>query len=75
MTMTNQTALLVMDMQKGIADNVPQINSLIKANQRAIEAARAPNSGSIYACCIRKTLQTFHLIIVCSQVLNNVVYP
>lgn len=39
--MTNQTALLVMDMQKGIADNVPQINSLIKANQRAIEAARA----------------------------------
>ena len=37
--MTNQTALLVMDMQKGIADNVPQINSLIKANQRAIEAA------------------------------------
>lgn len=39
--MTNQTALLVMDMQKGIANNVPQINSLIKANQRAIEAARA----------------------------------
>ena len=39
--MTNQTALLVMDMQKGIADNVPQINSLIKANQRAIVAARA----------------------------------
>lgn len=39
--MTNQTALLVMDMQKGIADNMPQINSLIKANQRAIEAARA----------------------------------
>ena len=38
--MTNQTALLVMDMQKGIAHNVPQINSLIKANQRAIAAAR-----------------------------------
>ena len=27
-------------MQKGIAHNVPQINSLIKANQRAIAAAR-----------------------------------
>lgn len=38
--MKNQTALLVMDMQKGIANHVPQINSLIKANQRAIEAAR-----------------------------------
>ena len=39
MTMTNQTALLVMDMQK-VSQIMCQINSLIKANQRAIEAAR-----------------------------------
>lgn len=61
---------------KGIADNVPQINSLIKANQRAIEAARAHQIPVVFMrVALEKTLQTFHLIIVCSQVLNNVVYP
>ncbi|HDE0423749.1 TPA: cysteine hydrolase [Staphylococcus aureus] len=38
--MSRKTALLVLDMQEGIASSVPRIKNIIKANQRAIEAAR-----------------------------------
>ncbi|HCX2167182.1 TPA: cysteine hydrolase [Staphylococcus aureus] len=36
--MSRKTALLVLDMQEGIASSVPRIKNIIKANQRAIEA-------------------------------------
>ncbi|HCY7616848.1 TPA: cysteine hydrolase [Staphylococcus aureus] len=38
--MSRKTALLVLDMQEGIASSIPRIKNIIKANQRAIEAAR-----------------------------------
>ncbi|EHJ07448.1 isochorismatase family cysteine hydrolase [Staphylococcus simiae] len=38
--MSQKNALLVMDMQEGIARSMPRINNVIKANQRAIVAAR-----------------------------------
>ncbi len=44
--MSRKTALLVLDMQEGIASSVPRIKNIIKANQRAIEANKTTSNTS-----------------------------
>jgi nicotinamidase-related amidase len=46
--MPQNTALLVMDMQNGIVNGLENIDSIIEANQRAIEKARQQNIPVIF---------------------------